>query len=202
VGNPGHVALMRQWLRDWNAVHVAGRAPAPAPSGAKKDMSKKALLLSGPPGIGKTTAAHVLAKYEKARTVASGRRRVRRAAARSRALPAQPGLRAATRRHSWTGLTTPPPRRELGLDVVEVNASDARNKSDKKVKGGIDGKLSNRMKELVTNTAIGDGTAPPRRQVIVMDEVDGMSGVLTTVDSAARHATLRSAPPCSECSRR
>jgi hypothetical protein len=50
------------------------------------------------------------------------------------------------------------------------------NKSDSKIKEGIAGKLSNRVKELVTNTAISLGGTQQQRQVLVMDEVDGMSG--------------------------
>ena len=44
---------------------------------------------------------------------------------------------------------------------IEVNASDTRNKSDNKVKGGIGGKLSNAVKEVATNTALAgaDGRA-------------------------------------------
>lgn len=60
-----------------------------------------------------------------------------------------------------------------------MNASDSRNKSDTKYKQGVAGKLSNRVKELVTNTAIslgGVADTKPRRQVLIMDEVDGMSG--------------------------
>jgi hypothetical protein len=62
--------------------------------------------------------------------------------------------------------------------VVEVNASDTRNKSDAKLKDGIGGKTANRVRELVTNTAIGagDGHTNTRKQVLIMDEVDGMSG--------------------------
>ena len=67
----------------------------------------------------------------------------------------------------------------MGFELVEVNASDARGKSDSKTKNGIDGKMSNRIKELVTNTAIGvgNGDTSTRKQVVVMDEVDGMSGM-------------------------
>lgn len=37
--------------------------PPPAGGGAKaKDLNKKAVLISGPPGIGKTTAAHIVAR--------------------------------------------------------------------------------------------------------------------------------------------
>lgn len=66
--------------------------------------------------------------------------------------------------------------RMRGFEIVEVNASDTRNKSDSKLKDGINGKLSNRIKELVTNSSIHLSTAAPRQQVLVMDEVDGMSG--------------------------
>jgi hypothetical protein len=38
---------------------------------------------------------------------------------------------------------------------VEVNASDTRNKADKSAKTGMGGKLSNIIKELVNNTALG-----------------------------------------------
>jgi replication factor C subunit 1 len=46
--------------------------------------------------------------------------------------------------------------------------------SDADVKGGMAGKMANIVKEMVTNTAVNfDGT--PKRQVLIMDEVDGMS---------------------------
>ena len=45
---------------------------------------------------------------------------------------------------------------------------------------GINGKMSNVIKELSTNTAMGSGGAcgatTGRKTVIIMDEVDGMSG--------------------------
>ena len=44
---------------------------------------------------------------------------------------------------------------------MEVNASDTRNKADKGAKTGVAGKLSNAIKVLVGNTALGtaaDGT--------------------------------------------
>ena len=64
VGNPQGMNTIRQWLSGWHAVHVNGAAPKAAPGarGAKLDMSKKAILLSGPPGIGKTTTAQIVAK--------------------------------------------------------------------------------------------------------------------------------------------
>jgi DNA polymerase III delta prime subunit len=124
----------------------------------------------------------------------------------------------------------------LGFQVVEVNASDARGKSDSKATSGIAGdgstgmdadsvvgvlivccpallqtalwftgqlvmplqgkmplaqtvtvyllcvrfvsvgKLSNVVREMVTSTALAAASGVKRRQVLVMDEVDGMSG--------------------------
>jgi replication factor C subunit 1 len=43
--------------------------------------------------------------------------------------------------------------RELGFTVVEVNASDTRNKADAKTAAGIAGKTSNAVKELVRRGA-------------------------------------------------
>lgn len=128
VGNNTLIATLRQWLQNWEAVNIRGAAPEDAKSkGKNKDMSKKAVLLSGPPGIGKSSSAMIIS-------------------------------------------------RELGFLPVEVNASDTRNKSDAKVKAGIGGKLSNAIRELATNSAIGTGDdGRPKRTVLIMDEVDGMS---------------------------
>jgi replication factor C subunit 1 len=45
-------------------VHLrGGAAPVAKGGGSKpKDMTKKAALLSGPPGIGKTSAAHIISR--------------------------------------------------------------------------------------------------------------------------------------------
>mmetsp|Transcript_687 Transcript_687/g.1994 ORF Transcript_687/g.1994 Transcript_687/m.1994 type:complete len:1093 (+) Transcript_687:367-3645(+) len=128
VGNATLIHTLRQWLFEWHAVHIQGQAPSEA-KGRKKDTSKKAVLISGTPGIGKSSSALIIC-------------------------------------------------RELGLEVIEVNASDTRNKADGQatVKAGIAGKLANSIKELTTNTAIGMGSdGRPKRTVLVMDEVDGMS---------------------------
>ncbi|KAG2453593.1 hypothetical protein HYH02_001811 [Chlamydomonas schloesseri] len=138
VGNNTLVDNLRAWLLNWEQVHLRGAAAPTAKGGGSKpkDLSKKAALLSGPPGIGKTSAAHIIA-------------------------------------------------REAGFEVVEMNASDTRNKAGK-TSEGIAGKQSNIIKEMVTSTTLppgmfgggagaGGGTAP-RRQLLVMDEVDGMSG--------------------------
>ena len=56
-------------------------------------------------------------------------------------------------------------RRELGFTPVEVNASDTRNKADKSAKVGMGGKLSNGIKELANNTALGVGQDGHRKRV-------------------------------------
>ncbi|KAL4547680.1 hypothetical protein Ndes2526B_g06915 [Nannochloris sp. 'desiccata'] len=68
VGNNQTVATLRQWLKDWERVHLHGGEPNQPPgSGARSkdrtsEMKKKAVLLSGSPGIGKTSAATIIAK--------------------------------------------------------------------------------------------------------------------------------------------
>jgi len=57
-----------------------------------------------------------------------------------------------------------------------VNASDTRSKADSKAGTGMGGKLANVVREMVTCTALSAVGGPKRRQVLVMDEVDGMSG--------------------------
>ena len=54
VGNKGLVEKLSLWLNSWNANKKAGFP--------KGDSSFHAALLSGPPGIGKTTAAHLASK--------------------------------------------------------------------------------------------------------------------------------------------
>ena len=48
---------------------------------------------------------------------------------------------------------------------MEVNASDTRNKADKSAKTGMGGKLSNTIKELVNNTALGVARDGHRKRV-------------------------------------
>ncbi|KAG1679124.1 hypothetical protein FOA52_000479 [Chlamydomonas sp. UWO 241] len=143
AGNNALVATLRAWLNQWHDIHIRKQAPKGYPgsgSGKPKDLHKKAILLSGPPGIGKTSAAHIIA-------------------------------------------------RECGFAVVETNASDTRNKCDTKIKDGIHGKGANMIKEMVGNETIFSSLAKaspqPRpqqqgtnvhKQILVMDEVDGMSG--------------------------
>ncbi len=64
VGNPGKVKELQTWLMTWQK-YFADEAAAKAAGDKKKKKDEtfmKAVLISGPPGIGKTTAAHIVAK--------------------------------------------------------------------------------------------------------------------------------------------
>ena len=84
-GDKSNMNKLRNWLVDWNKNHLntGGKkgASKPAPWGMANDNGAwaKCALLSGPPGVGKTTTSYLVAK-------------------------------------------------ELGYDVVEMNASDTRSK--------------------------------------------------------------------------
>jgi len=58
VGIPKLVADLTQWLKDWDAVHIQKRLK---PAFDKTNPGAPAALLSGPPGIGKTTTAKLVA---------------------------------------------------------------------------------------------------------------------------------------------
>jgi replication factor C subunit 1 len=115
IGNKTNVTRLVEWLQAWHPE-------------MKGEGSAKAALISGPPGIGKTTAAILAA-------------------------------------------------REAGYDYVEFNASDTRSKKA----------LSEFMNEMIGTSSVSEffraGAIKPsgssvhsRRKVIIMDEVDGMSG--------------------------
>ncbi|ONH68024.1 Replication factor C subunit 1 [Cyberlindnera fabianii] len=53
-GNKGTIQKLQQWLESWHS-RFGGKKP-------EKGESERAVLLSGPPGIGKTSAAHLVAK--------------------------------------------------------------------------------------------------------------------------------------------
>ena len=97
VGNPTAVAAVEKWLKSWK----------------KKPPKKRAIFLYGPPGIGKTSIAQVLAI-------------------------------------------------EYDFDLIEINASDARNKSS------LEEVLGKAIKQNVTLFG--------QRRLILLDEMDGLSG--------------------------
>lgn len=65
VGNGTLVATLRTFLQDWERIHLKHQQPTEVKGrggGKPKDMSKKAILLSGPPGIGKTSSAMIISR--------------------------------------------------------------------------------------------------------------------------------------------
>ncbi|XP_076902489.1 replication factor C subunit 1-like [Bidens hawaiensis] len=128
IGNQSLVKQLHDWLKNWdnNFLNGAskGKGKKPADSGAKK-----AILLSGTPGIGKTTSAKLVSQM-------------------------------------------------LGFQTIEVNASDSRGKADKNIEKGIGSRTSNSIKELVNNKSmkVDMNSSKHPKAVLIMDEVDGMSG--------------------------
>ncbi|KXS17538.1 DNA replication factor C, large subunit, partial [Gonapodya prolifera JEL478] len=134
IGNKKGVDTLKAWLKNWETNRQAG-----FPGKTKDSISAyRAILISGPPGIGKTTCAHVVAKEE-------------------------------------------------GFEPIEFNASDTRSKKSLQVTTSFD-----RVSEIIGSHVlseywhIGDSAGKASsltahghtgaKQVLIMDEVDGMSG--------------------------
>ncbi|VDN17813.1 unnamed protein product [Gongylonema pulchrum] len=135
VGQSGEKSPMNKllaWLRDWAKNHLneggKKKKARPPPWMAQNDSTAfRAALLSGPPGVGKTTCAVMACK-------------------------------------------------ELGLQYVEKNASDVRNK--KMLEAQTSGLIGcQQMDDFMTGPT---AQKPPQSNevshVLIMDEVDGMSG--------------------------
>ncbi|EEB13952.1 Replication factor C subunit, putative [Pediculus humanus corporis] len=124
-GEKSNVKKLTYWLQNWHLNHSTKndkKLTKPAPWNTNDDGSYfKAALLSGPPGVGKTTSAYLICQ-------------------------------------------------ELGFDIVEFNASDTRSKR----------LLQEEVSDLLTSKSLQgyfDGNRSTfKKQVLLMDEVDGMSG--------------------------
>ncbi|GAB1600582.1 replication factor C subunit 1-like [Argonauta hians] len=124
-GDKSNAKKLLNWISKWHANRAAGVKPQPNRfyGGNDNGAGMKAALLSGPPGIGKTTTAHIVCK-------------------------------------------------EAGFSIVEMNASDTRNKSS------LSGELTTLLKNnsLVDYCETGSSSSNGLKHCVIMDEVDGMAG--------------------------
>lgn len=120
-GNKGVIAKLENWLLNWEK----NKSQNFKQYGSNGTGIYRAVMLSGPPGIGKTTAAHLVA-------------------------------------------------RQFGYDVLEQNASDVRSKS--LLNAGVKNAIGNMsvVGFFLNKDNIEDING--KKFVIIMDEVDGMSG--------------------------
>ena len=139
VGNEGTINQLFEWLKDWDDVHIRGnkkliKAPRFDNWQDIPRINAAAAMLSGPPGIGKTSAARIICK-------------------------------------------------QLGYEVLELNASDVRNKVGVEHSIGV---LSDnhcldywtvaglKKAEAEKNPTVEEfGGQNTCKSVIIMDEVDG-----------------------------
>eukprot|EP00913_Durusdinium_trenchii_P000302 g276.t1 len=65
IGNAGVIKKLTEWLRDWDDVVFKGKVKKAAfkpGGGMPENINARAVLISGPPGIGKTTACRLVAQ--------------------------------------------------------------------------------------------------------------------------------------------
>lgn len=126
VGNAKNFKDLGVWLRGWKAKFLHGNGHS-AKLKDRGDSDYAAALLAGPPGIGKTSAAHIVCRAE-------------------------------------------------GFEPHEFNASDVRNKGGVQALGDSVMVTSSMTKYMKSKKASQEDSPYPNGQVLVMDEVDGMSG--------------------------
>ncbi|CAN0024030.1 unnamed protein product [Ascophyllum nodosum] len=125
MGQGGQVKKLKAWLEGWEKWHLGDSGVKP-PQG-KDNPGARAALLSGVPGVGKSSTGTLVA-------------------------------------------------REMGYHVTELNASDTRNKSSLSVE--LASVIGNQVLPYSKKSA-GDskgGSGGLRKQLVIMDEVDGMGG--------------------------
>ncbi|SPO32486.1 related to replication factor C protein [Ustilago trichophora] len=126
VGNKAAVEKLAGWLKAWPSSYRSN-FKKPGPTGMNV---YRAVLISGPPGIGKTTSAHLVAKME-------------------------------------------------GYQPIEFNASDTRGKKivESMLQDTINNKsLDSWYSNITKASSSNDAPRIHDRTVLIMDEVDGMSG--------------------------
>nr|CDI54202.1 related to replication factor C protein [Melanopsichium pennsylvanicum 4] len=125
VGNKAAVEKLAGWLKAWPSSYRSN-FKKPGPTGMNV---YRAVLISGPPGIGKTTSAHLVAKME-------------------------------------------------GYSPLEFNASDTRGKKviESMLQDTINNKSLDGWYSTIANPSSSDVPRIHDRTVLIMDEVDGMSG--------------------------
>eukprot|EP00931_Biecheleriopsis_adriatica_P086646 TRINITY_DN61268_c0_g1_i1.p1 TRINITY_DN61268_c0_g1~~TRINITY_DN61268_c0_g1_i1.p1 ORF type:complete len:877 (+),score=205.35 TRINITY_DN61268_c0_g1_i1:136-2631(+) len=67
VGNTGAIRKLADWLRDWEDVVLRGKTkkvPFRPGGGIPENLNARAALVSGPPGIGKTTTCRLVAQMQ------------------------------------------------------------------------------------------------------------------------------------------
>lgn len=62
LGNGGIVRNLKKWLEDWHSIHVAGTKKVRFNAKLTENLGAKTALLSGPPGIGKSTMATLISR--------------------------------------------------------------------------------------------------------------------------------------------
>ncbi|KAF9945681.1 hypothetical protein BGZ72_001105, partial [Mortierella alpina] len=133
-GNTGQISKLQRWLEGWDANYKLNFKQ----DNADKSGVFRAVLISGAPGVGKTSAAHLVGE-------------------------------------------------NLGYSIVEFNASDTRSKrsldeqvrdllNNQSLAGYFLGQKKDGGKGKETATDVDLDPSMAKKQLIIMDEVDGMAG--------------------------